>query len=285
MTALGAPHHAGLAAADDAPGRRRIATPDRARSWATHTIGRGALLGRERPRGDDPAAAGRAKRAILLDALGTLVRFEDPAPLLRSALSERHGVEVGLEDARAAVRAEIAAYRRLHGQAGDAAALAVLRRTCATVVRDTLGAPAAALGADELVPTLVDCFRFAPFPEVHGVLDTLRARGHALAVVSNWDVSLHDVLERVGLAARLDAVVISAELGIAKPDPAPFWRALELLGASAAGALHAGDQLDEDVAGARTAGVRPVLVARDGASPPPGVAVVRTLEGLLDLAP
>ena len=39
------------------------------------------------------------------------------------------------------------------------------------------------------------------------------------------------------------------------------------------------------MAGARTAGVRPVLVARDGASPPPGVAVVRTLEGLLDLAP
>ena len=224
--------------------------------------------------------------AFLLDALGTLLTFEDPAPRLRRALAERHGVEVDEPLARKAVLAEIATYRREHGAAGDAAALADLRRTCARVVREALGPPAAHLDVDELVPTIVDAFAFAPFPEVPSVLDTLRARGHALAVVSNWDVSLHEVLGRTGLASRLDAVVVSAELGAAKPDPAPFARALALVGTPAADAVHAGDSLDEDVAGARAAGVRPVLVARGDDRPPApvdGVTVVRSLEGLLDL--
>ena len=220
--------------------------------------------------------------AVLLDALGTLLTFEDPAPRLRRGLAA-HGVEVGEDEARAAVLAEIELYRREHGAAGDAESLAALRRRCAGVVRDTLDVDG--LGLADLVPVVVDSFAFHPFAEVPAVLDALRARGHALAVVSNWDVSLHEVLERTGLATRLDAVVVSAELGAAKPDPLPFRRALELLGAEAPDALHAGDQLDEDVAGARAAGVAPVLVARGGEAAPPGVTAVRSLEGLLDLAP
>jgi putative hydrolase of the HAD superfamily len=222
--------------------------------------------------------------AVLLDALGTLLMFEDPAPRLRRALAQR-GAAVSEEAARAAVRAEIAVYRRSHGEAGDAASLAALRGRCAEVVRETLSPAADDVDLDELVGVVVDSFRFRAFEEVPAVLEALRARGHALAVVSNWDVSLREVLERTGLDALVDAVVVSAELGAAKPDPRPFRRALELLGAEAADALHAGDQVDEDVEGARAAGVRPVLVARDGASPPPGVAAVRSLEGLLDLAP
>jgi putative hydrolase of the HAD superfamily len=222
--------------------------------------------------------------AVLLDALGTLVEFEDPAPLLRDALAERHGVVVGPGEAVAAVRAEIAAYRRMNLGAGDRAALAELRLACARVVRDALPA-AAAIPLDVLAATLVDSFRFTPYPEVAAVLDALRERGHALAVVSNWDVSLHDVLERTGLADRFDAVVVSAEIGVAKPDPEPFRRALAALGEAASGALHAGDSVDEDVAGARAAGVMPVLVDRDGGAPSGDLAVVRSLDGLLPLAP
>ena len=220
--------------------------------------------------------------AVLLDALGTLVDFEDPAPLLRAALAERHGIEVSPERARAAVRAEIGFYRREHDMAVDRASLAELRRRCASVVRDALGIDT---GLDALTPTVVDAFRFTPFPEVPAVLAALRARGHALAVVSNWDVSLHDVLEQTGLRPSFDAVVVSAELGVAKPDPEPFRRALAALGAGAGDALHAGDRLDEDVAGARAAGVTPVLVDRTGGAPADGVAVVSSLEGLLTLEP
>jgi putative hydrolase of the HAD superfamily len=100
-------------------------------------------------------------------------------------------------------------------------------------------------------------------------------------VVSNWDVSLHDVLERTRLRALVDAVVISAELGAAKPDPAIFRAALERLGATAGEAMHVGDSVEHDVAGAHAAGLEAVLVARDGAQAPDGVRVVASLEGLL----
>jgi putative hydrolase of the HAD superfamily len=225
--------------------------------------------------------------AVLLDALGTLVRFEDPVPRLRERLADRHGVELGADEVAVAVRAEIDAYGRLHFAAGDAASLLHLRRTVAGILRDALPPAAHGIPIDDLVPTLVEAFSFVPYPEVPGVLEALRARGHALAVVSNWDISLHEVLDRIGLRPAFDAVVASAEVGAAKPDPAIFAHALELLGERAEDALHAGDQPAEDVAGALAAGVAPVLVDRDGdrGAPPAGVPVVRSLEGLLSLAP
>ncbi|MDP9344164.1 MAG: hypothetical protein M3P44_00280, partial [Actinomycetota bacterium] len=66
--------------------------------------------------------------AVLLDAMGTLVELEDPAPHLVAALAA-HGVAgVGIDDARRAVRAEIALYRAEHDTAVDAPSLAALRR-------------------------------------------------------------------------------------------------------------------------------------------------------------
>jgi putative hydrolase of the HAD superfamily len=224
---------------------------------------------------------------VLLDALGTLVRFEPPAPRLRSLLAERHGVTVTEEQARAAMKAEIAYYRREHHRAGDRAGLAALRRDCAVVLGQALPPAAQQISVDALTAALVDAIVFAPYPEVPEVLDELRRRGHALAVVSNWDVSLHDVLAATGLGARVAAAVTSAELGAAKPDPRPLQAALEAVGEPAEGALHVGDTVAEDVEGALAAGVRPVLVARDGppADPlPDGVAVIADLRGLLALA-
>ena len=74
--------------------------------------------------------------------------------------------------------------------------------------------------------------------------------------------------------------MISAELGAAKPDPAIFRAALERLGAAAEDAVHVGDSVEHDVAGARAAGLEAILVARNGARPPAGVRVVASLDGL-----
>ena len=113
--------------------------------------------------------------------------------------------------------------------------------------------------------------RVPPFPEVHPALrGAAGAPAMRLVVVSNWDCSLPEWLGPTGVLGLLDGVVSSAEVGAAKPDPAPFRRGLELAGVEARAALHVGDSLENDVEGARAAGVRAVLVARGG-PPPPGV--------------
>jgi putative hydrolase of the HAD superfamily len=216
-------------------------------------------------------------RAALLDALGTLVELERPWPHLVAELRAR-GVSVSEEDARRAMLAEMAYYRANHDDASDHAGLKDLRRRCAGIVRAELGI---ALPVDEVEDAMLAAIRFRPYPEVPGVLEELGARGVRRVVVSNWDVSLHDVLERTRLRAQLDAVVTSAEFGAAKPDPAIFAHALELAGARPDEAVHAGEDLDADVHGARAAGIEPVLVARDGEPAPAGVRRIPTLEGLL----
>ena len=114
------------------------------------------------------------------------------------------------------------------------------------------------------------------------MLARLRAGGARLAVVSNWDVSLHDVLERTGLRALVDAVVISAELGRRQARPGDLPRRARAPGRRArADAIHVGDSVEHDVAGARAAGLEAVLVARNGAQAPDGVRVVASLDGLL----
>ncbi len=215
---------------------------------------------------------------MLLDALGTIVELERPWPHLVDELSAR-GVVVGEQDARAAMLAEMAYYRAHHDEASDWPSLRDLRRRCAAVIQEHLRT---ALPLADVEEALLLAVRFRPYPEVPGALARLRAGGARLAVVSNWDVSLHDVLERTGLRPLVDAVVVSAELGVAKPDPAIFAAALERLGAAAGDALHVGDSVEHDVAGARAAGIDAVLVARDGAEVPDGVRAVASLDDLLD---
>jgi putative hydrolase of the HAD superfamily len=202
------------------------------------------------------------RRAVLLDAMGTLVRLEDPVPRLRAALLARFGVDVGSAAAGAAVRAEIAYYRANLLRGRDPESLAALRADCASVMRSVLPDPVACAPRAALTAALMEALEFSAFPDAAPALRALRAAGCFLGVVSNWDVSLGDRLEETGLAPLVDGVVSSAEVGVLKPHPAPFERALALAGVRAADAWHVGDSVTEDVDGARAAGIRPVLLAR-----------------------
>lgn len=220
-----------------------------------------------------------APRAIFLDALGTLVRLEEPWPAFRRLLRERHEVVVDEADARLALLSEMAHYRRHCVHAGDPASLAALRLDCARIVIAELGAPAHKITPEQLVPTLLGALRFEAFADVLPALERWRAAGKRLVVLSNWDISLHDVLRATGLAPLLDDVLSSAEVGHAKPDHAIFAAALARVGLHAGEVVHIGDSLEEDVAGARAAGIEAVLLRRSDAGPqvPEGVRVIASL--------
>ncbi len=183
--------------------------------------------------------------------MGTLVELEPPWEHLAPAL----GVEQGA--ARRAFLAEMAFYREHAGSAADAVSLECLRQRCAEVLSSELGAHVD-------VDSMMSAIRFRAFADAEPALRAIRAAGARLVCVSNWDYALGEVLERVGLAGHLDAVVTSAGAGAAKPDPAIFAAALEAAGCPPEAALHVGDTEAEDVAGARAAGIRALLLDRTG---------------------
>jgi putative hydrolase of the HAD superfamily len=224
-------------------------------------------------------------RAVLLDAMGTLLRFAPPAPLLRAQLRERVGADPGAEAAEAAIRAEIAFYRTHLDEGADAASLAVLRRRCAEAMRPALPPPARDAPGELLTAALLGALRFSAFPDAAPALRALRAAGVRLVVVSNWDASLHERLAETGLAGLVDGAIASAEVGSAKPDGAIFRHALALAGTPAAATWHVGDSVAADVDGALAAGLGPVLLDRDGGlTAPAGVPRIRSLAELPALA-
>lgn len=227
-------------------------------------------------------ARARSRRALLADAMGTLIHLESPGPRLRAALREGHGVEVSLDDVGAALQAEISYYRAHMLQGRDPGSVAALQARCALVLRDALPAAsgAAAIAPRKMTELLLGALRFVAYPDAPPALRAARERGERIVVVSNWDASLPAALQAAGLAPLVDAVVTSGGLGAAKPDPAIFAHALGLACAAPEEALHVGDSLGEDVAGARRAGIAAVWCNRDGAVIPDGVRAVATLEQL-----
>ena len=188
---------------------------------------------------------------VLLDALGTLVELQPPAPRLQRLLDER-GFEVDEERAAAGFAAEISYYLGHHLEGSSRERLDDLRDRCATAMMDALDLP----GLDHAVAreAMLGSLEFTAFPDVLPALAELRSRGHVLVVVSNWDCSLPDWLGPAGVLEHVEAVVTSAEVGVAKPGREVFEQALALAGAAPGGAMHVGDSLDNDVAGARAVG-------------------------------
>lgn len=101
---------------------------------------------------------------------------------------------------------------------------------------------------------------FELFPGAIELLESARARGLAIGVISNWSARLPRLLEALDVARRVDFVLCSAIEELEKPDEEIFRRALERADVAPDSALHAGDDLEKDYLGARRLGIRALLV-------------------------
>ena len=176
--------------------------------------------------------------AVTIDAYGTLMTLVDPLPALQTLLPDYDRTAI-----EHAFRTEAAYYAGHVGEGRDVASLARLHETCVAVFNDTLGS---SLSAAEYVGAL----HFAVLPGTLEALERLRALGLTLAVVGNWDYSLHRWLAEHGLAQVFATVVPAA----GKPDPAGILQALDVMRVPPARALHIGDDGADEQA-ARAAGV------------------------------
>jgi putative hydrolase of the HAD superfamily len=189
--------------------------------------------------------------AVTVDGFGTLVELVDPVPDL-AAMLRRHGAGRAEELVRSAFEVE-ARYYRTHALAGRTpGTLDELRRRCTQVFLEAAGV---SLDASALAPEFVAVLTFRVAPGVAPALAMLRARGLEVAVVSNWDISLHERIDELGLRGLVTTVVTSAEAGAEKPDPRIFELALARLRVPRDRVLHVGDD-DVDARGAAAAGLR-----------------------------
>ena len=125
-------------------------------------------------------------------------------------------------------------------------------------------ASALPLAFDELFgSTFVSAQGWRPLPSAVESLQALSAwraaqpaaRRPCVGVISNWDERLPRLLDALGAASYFDFVLTSREVGVEKPAPLIFDRARELAGVSAdARAVHIGDSVGNDVAGAAAVG-------------------------------
>lgn len=127
----------------------------------------------------------------------------------------------------------------------------------------------------------------ALFPEVESVLGTLQSSGLKLAIVSNWQCGLANFTAELGLGRFVENVIVSAEVGSAKPDHGIFLEACRSLDVPPEHVLHVGDTVTDDVEGALGAGMHAALVRRDatgsGHDVPAGATVIPELGGVVPL--
>lgn len=185
--------------------------------------------------------------AVTIDAFGTLVELIDPVRSLAAALRS-HGVERADEHIAEAFAAEGRYYRAHVHEGADEEGLRDLHQRCAGVFLDALGAE---LDTRQFAPVYVGCLAFRTMDGVISALEALRSRGVALAVVGNWDLTVHHWLAELGLSHYFSVVVHASR----KPDPSGLLRALGELAAQPGRSVHIGDEpADEEAAAA--AGMR-----------------------------
>lgn len=159
------------------------------------------------------------------------------------------------------------------------------REEWAALVDETFG-PSAEKPSETFFPEIYQ--RFAEpdawhvFEDVLPAFDALAAMDINLGIVSNWDERLRPLLEQLGLSKYFHAVIVSCEVAFTKPSPVIFEQAARMLGEAPENILHVGDSATHDVAGAKSAGFRALLLERGGSNAATGViSSLLELEGLV----
>jgi putative hydrolase of the HAD superfamily len=207
-------------------------------------------------------------RAVLFDAGDTLFRVRGSVGHAYATVAARHGVIVVPRDMEARFRA---AFRQMPPLAFPDTPpdelpqreYAWWRQVVSRVFRGERFVDFEAF-FHELFAYFADAAAWELFPDTRPALAALRARGLRLAVVSNFDGRLLSICRGLGIADTFDVIVMSARAGFAKPDACIFDVALRGLGIGPGEVLHVGDSAREDVAGAQAAGLRALLVEREG---------------------
>jgi putative hydrolase of the HAD superfamily len=210
-------------------------------------------------------------RVVLFDLDGTL--FDHPGAFRRGSLAHTAALgapydSVGADDIVAAWQAaeDLHYERYLAGEIDYDGQ----RRARARDFTRRFGAepPADDAAALDWFRGYHDAYRaaWAAYDDVDETLDALEAAlpGIRFGIITNGVLALQErKIEKIGATARMEHVIASGELGVAKPDPRIFTPAVELFGVAPSEAVYVGDRVRVDALGAAAAGLTGIWIDRD----------------------
>ena len=231
-----------------------------------------------------------AIRAIFFDAAGTLIKPARRVGETYAVLAQKYGVEPSAAEITERFRLCFHSAPPLAFPGTPAARIEDLERAWwKELVRRVFEPWDGFQRFDDYFAELFAYFAqpdaWALYPEVAETLSVLERRGLVLSVISNFDSRLIGILEGLGAAHWFEHIFVSSRVGYAKPDRQIFHTALERHSLEAGDALHVGDSEEKDLLGANRAGLKGVLVERNGAGNSnlsPRITSLRSIPSLLD---
>jgi beta-phosphoglucomutase len=196
---------------------------------------------------------------VIFDVGGTLIGFHEPEPF-REFLAQA-GLPATDEDARRFHRRLISV---IVAERDGAQGLGADGRDLYTWWRGNFNKtwPDRPDLAEEMLSWLFAGRFDRLFSDVMPALEALHELGLPLAVISNFDTHLRDLLHQLHLLHYFEFVIVSAEVGIAKPEPGIFELAVTRAKMPRERLLYVGDHVGDDIEGARGAGMDAVLIDR-----------------------
>jgi putative hydrolase of the HAD superfamily len=216
-------------------------------------------------------------QTVLLDAGGVLLDL-DYAFVRR--LLDAQGCEV---DESEIARAEAKARAEIHRRVSEGGRSRDAWRDYFHIILGHAKLPAA--GHDAVIDTLWDAHHrvglwTVPVERAVETVHALKSGGYRLGVVSNAEGRVERDLAAAGFDGLFEAIIDSHVVGVEKPDPEIFRIALERIGAQVETTVFVGDVPAVDVAGARAAGIAPVLLDRHDVYTDAGVPRLTRIEEL-----
>ncbi|CAN1160542.1 Haloacid dehalogenase-like hydrolase domain-containing protein 3 [Linum perenne] len=189
-------------------------------------------------------------KALLVDAVGTLLVPSQPMAQIYRQIGEKYGVQWTEDEI-------LKRYRRAYEQPWGRSRLRYVndgRPFWQHIVTSSTGCSDHQYFEELYNYYTTDKAWHINDPEAGKVFDAIRKAGVKVAIVSNFDTRLRPLLRALNCDSWFDAVAVSAEVSAEKPNPTIFLKACELLGVNPEDAVHVGDDRRNDIWGARDAG-------------------------------
>ena len=200
-------------------------------------------------------------RLLTVDAAGTLIRPWPSVGTVYAQTAREHGIIA--EDKEIDRR-----FYKVFGniQKNQSITLGEEKDFWKTVVLKTFQPFAKPIEIEPVFEKLWDLFaqgdHWRLSENAETTLQALRDRGYRIALLSNNDSRLRNIIQDLGIASIFEQIFISSEIGLEKPNPKIFKYVEKEMNASAEEILHLGDSYSRDFEGAKGAGWSALLFGK-----------------------